>query len=444
MKSSRLKLALILSLSLSLQACYKAGSEPKFRSGNGVPTPNMEDSELNDVYLDVTTLKLYKCNGSGGWDPLVTLSGSTNDTSLQSSIAATDARVTTLSGSLSTTQLNVGAVTGSVSSIQSNMTSMLSTLGTAIANSQPILLNGTQTKATTAYTANQANTLVARDATGAFSAGAVSVASLSSGGALSAATATLSGALSALSVSAANFIGSLLGNASTASVATTISTVLPPILGGTGTSSNSGTLTYGANNLTFTTLGSTNLTLPVGGTVATVPGAGIVKSNGNTLLASDYVNLSSEVSGILPASMGGTGATNLSGFVRTTGDHSMAGRLTNNRQVVFAAYDAGTQNTTPYVIDWDNGQNQTISISTCGQFQFRNMMSGGSYSLAVTITSATAGTCTFSTGTGSTNSTLNDTNFLAVPDKSVTGTKTNVFSFLVFGNNVYMTNAGPY
>lgn len=444
MKSSRLKLAFIISLSLSLQACYKAGSEPKFRSGNGAPTPNMEDAELNDVYLDVTTLKLYKYNGGGGWDALATLSGSAGNTSLQSSIAATDARVTALSGSLSTTQLNVGAVTGSVSSIQSNMTSMLSTLGTAIANSQPILLNGTQTKANSAYTANQANTLVARDATGAFSAGAVSVSSLSSTGAVSSATASISGALTALSVTAANFIGALFGNASTATVATTISTVLPPVLGGTGTGANTGVLTYGAHNLTFTTAGSTNLTLPVGGTVATVPGAGIVKSNGNTLLASDYINLTSEVTGILPVSMGGTGTTNLSGFVQTTGDHSMAGRLTNNRQVVFAAYDAGTQNSTPYIIDWDNGQNQTISVPTCGAFQFRNMMSGGSYSLAVTITSSTAGTCTFSTSTGSTNSSLNDTSFMSVPDKSVTGTKTNVFSFLVFGNEVYMTNAGPY
>lgn len=47
-------------------------------------------------------------------------------------------------------------------------------------------------------------------------------------------------------------------------------------------------------------------TFPASGTVATVPAAGVVKSNG-TVLSSGTVSLTSEVSGVLPAANGGTG-----------------------------------------------------------------------------------------------------------------------------------------
>lgn len=87
--------------------------------------------------------------------------------------------------------------------------------------------------ATTATSANTASAIVARDASGNFSAGTI--------------TATLSGN------------------------ATNVSGIVAGANGGTGVN-NGGTLTYGANAITLTTSGTTSLTLPTSGTVATLAG----------------------------------------------------------------------------------------------------------------------------------------------------------------------------
>ncbi len=72
--------------------------------------------------------------------------------------------------------------------------------------------------------------------------------------------------------------------------------ILPTAKGGTGVN---GTATY-----------------PTSGTVATVPSAGVVKSDGTALSASN-VNLTSEVTGTLPVANGGTGITSLGAGVAT-------------------------------------------------------------------------------------------------------------------------------
>lgn len=60
--------------------------------------------------------------------------------------------------------------------------------------------------------------------------------------------------------------------------------------GGTGVS-NAGTLTYGANNLSFTTAGATSLTLPTSGTVATLAGSEALTNKTGTGTSNNWVNL---------------------------------------------------------------------------------------------------------------------------------------------------------
>jgi hypothetical protein len=144
---------------------------------------------------------------------------------------------------------------------------------------------------------------------------------------------------------------------------------------------------------------------------------------------------------IVPASSITANAINnaSSRFVETTGNFSMNGNLKSNAQISFQTYN-NTAAAGSVALDWNLGQMQTITVTTCGTFTFSNMLDGGTYSLAVNVTNA--GTCAFATDAAS--GSLPDSNFKALPDKTVTAGKTNVFSFLRMGSTVYITSTGPF
>jgi hypothetical protein len=189
----------------------------------------------------------------------------------------------------------------------------------------------TATSATTATTATSATS-----ATTAITAGNVSgIVAIANGGtgssSASAALANLGGAASG----ANNDITSLSG----------LSTPLSPAQGGTGIATSatfpaSGTIAtipssgfVTSNGLTLASIGSIDLassvgtsvlatsnggtgiistaTYPATGTIATVPAAGLVKSNGTTLINSAGIDLDADTSAVtaLPLTKGGTGAT---------------------------------------------------------------------------------------------------------------------------------------
>lgn len=107
---------------------------------------------------------------------------------------------------------------------------------------------------------------------------------------------------------------------------------LAPSRGGSGVS-NSGTLTWGNNNISLTTSAATTLTLPTSGTVAVVPTSGVVRSSGSAL-TTGTVSLATEVTGNLPIASGGTGQTTKT-----------------------AAFDALSPNSTKGDIEYHNGTN---------------------------------------------------------------------------------------
>jgi len=192
--------------------------------------------------------------------------------------------------------------------------------------------------ATTATSSNAASAIVSRDASGNFSAGTITaslsgnvtgnvtgnvsgtalnvtgIVATANGGTGQNSTATFpgSGTVAVLTdISASNLSGILAtskggtGQNSTAVFPTSgtvavitdisasqLSGIVPGSKGGTGVN-NAGTLTYGTNNITFTTSGTTSLTLPASGTVARL--ADITTS---------------QITGTLAASKGGTGISN--------------------------------------------------------------------------------------------------------------------------------------
>lgn len=88
---------------------------------------------------------------------------------------------------------------------------------------------------------------------------------------------------------------------------------------------------------------SSSATFPASGTVAVVPGAGVVKSNG-TVLSSSNVNLATEVTGILPVANGGTGSSTQN-FVDLTTAQTVDGIKTLNDSIALPdTNDASTGN----------------------------------------------------------------------------------------------------
>lgn len=84
-------------------------------------------------------------------------------------------------------------------------------------------------------------------------------------------------------------------------------------------------------------------TFPATGTVATVPASGVVKSNGTVLSASN-VDLTSEVTGVLPVANGGTGSSTQN-FVDLTTNQTAAGLKTFSEGIALPdTNDASTGN----------------------------------------------------------------------------------------------------
>jgi hypothetical protein len=206
--------------------------------------------------------------------------------------------------------------------------------------------------------------------------------------------------------------------------------------GGTITGSMSVSGSVSANTVTST------------GTIST-PGnvsAGSIVSTGstttNSLAVANGLTVSSGAVSLPSSSVAASAINNsASRFVETSGNFTMSGQLATTSQISFKSFQA-----TGSSIDWNNGQLQYITLSACEPFVFVNLVDGGSYTLAVTVTGSAASTCAFSTS----DSGLTDANFKSLPDKNVPapaiagGTATEVFSFLRIGSNVYMTNTGPF
>jgi hypothetical protein len=88
---------------------------------------------------------------------------------------------------------------------------------------------------------------------------------------------------------------------------------------------------------------SSSATFPASGTVAVVPGAGVVKSNG-TVLSSSNIDLATEVTGILPVANGGTGSSTQN-FVDLTTAQTVDGIKTLNDSIALPdTNDASTGN----------------------------------------------------------------------------------------------------
>jgi hypothetical protein len=427
-------------LSLSIAACKNdqaVVSNPALFTGEGSPIPLNINAQSGDVYLDNKNLQMWKLNGNN-WSPIATLSGvsatggvdSTNTDEIKASTADIGAlKTAVVSANASIANLSTGLTTAT-----EQISAVLSGLGLSSNN-----VTNSYGEVTAATALNNFSTLVKRDGSGNIAVTEV--------------TGNVTG----------NVTGDVTGNASTA---TSLSSVLSQFLGGTG-ASNGGYLSYGANNITLSTSGPTALALPSSGILGAVPSAGFVKSSGTVLTSTSSLSLTSDVTGILPVANGGTGVSTKTGTgslvlsdspifsgtvyapsitgslngaaslnILKTGD-TISGVLATTGQINYG-YKANTAN--ELSVDWSNGQVQTVTISDCTNptISFTNMNSGGTYTLVVTVTAGSSGTIAFSAGA------IGDSSFKAVPDKACVVNKTQLYTFVVAGSTVYITNSGVF
>lgn len=113
------------------------------------------------------------------------------------------------------------------------------------------------------------------------------------------------------------------------------------------------------------------------------------------------------------------------------GTTAPATRLDVAGQIRSSVRDLGSATT----VDWNEGNVQYTSAG-CGAFTFKNMLEGGSYTLGVT--GSVAGTCSFTQTDAPDRLAATDFRFVPANGPTQAG-KTTVFTFLRFGNKVYVS-----
>ena len=217
-----------------------------------------------------------------------------NQITLGSTIAILGGTFSSMSGFSSISATNfVGELTGNASTATAALTASSATYATSALTANSASTAISATFATTALTANSASTAISSSyATTAFTANSASTA-------ISANTATTASTLSTPQT--------IFGYPFDGSAA--LSGVISPTFGGTGINNGSKTITLGGNlvtsgnySTTITTIGTTNITLPTSGTMATLAGT-------ETLTNKTFVN--SSLTGTL--TLGGTAFPSTSG-----------------------------------------------------------------------------------------------------------------------------------
>jgi hypothetical protein len=390
-------------------------------------------------YVDTAISTVNNVNLTG---PITSIG---NATSISSQTGSGSTFVMSASPTLVTP--NIGSATGSSISVTGQLTSTLAT-GTApfvvSSSTQVSNLNsemaGTATNAsniaTTATTTNSIfyPTFVSSSSNGNQTARTSNGLTYNpSTGALTATTFNGSATLAATAVNAFNLSGSnLTGDVSNSSNAITLTSVGTAGAYAKVTTDSKGRVISGSG-LSLSDIPSlSSLYLQSSG--GTLTGALITPSIKISVGSTSGYVLTSDDSGNgtwQAASGGGGGGSSL-----PLSGGTMTGALYTTNQINYKSKTDNAANTS--TIDWSLGQVQTVSYTTCpSSITFTNMNAGGTYTLVVTASAGSATIAFSSTGT----SAISDGGFKVLPDKSCS-IGTQIYTFVVAGATVYMTNSG--
>lgn len=129
-----------------------------------------------------------------------------------------------------------------------------------------------------------------------------------SGNTISITTAGVTNVMLAGSITASKLVGTDITTVGTITTGTWNGSVIGSIHGGTGVN-NTGTLTYGSNNITFTTSGTTTLTLPTSGTVTALgnsnTGTGVIVLATSPILITPTLGVATATSLTVTGTAGG-------------------------------------------------------------------------------------------------------------------------------------------